>query len=240
MYLERMKTTDFKPGEIYTFVIPMGSTEQHGPFLPMGTDSYIQDKIVELTEQSLQSVIFLPTLRITCSKEHQGFPGSVWIEKDIMELVLKNMCESLQPYAKDIVFVSWHGGNIGMLNRFVEKYSKIFTSLHLKHAQMDQEATLEKTRELLGGPVDEHAGNTNISMMLACDESLVSIPPKDYPKQAIENAGDADRLIDVSKDGIVDNHPDWIVDKEIGRKCLLMAVQELKDGIEEVLNIERR
>lgn len=240
MYLERMRTTDFKPGEKYTFVIPMGATEQHGPFLPLGTDTYIQDKIVELTEKLLPEVIFLPTLRVTCSKEHQGFPGSVWIEKETMELVLKNMCESLQPYAKSIAIVSWHGGNISMLNRFVEKYNTTFHSLQLKYVQMDQEETLEKTRELLqNGPVDEHAGSSEISMMLACDESLVSIPPKNYPKQKIENAWDADRLIDVTNDGIIDNHPDWIVDKEIGQKCLIMAAQELKEGIEEILNLDK-
>lgn len=240
MYLERMKTTDFKAGEKYTFVISMGATEQHGPFLPLGTDSCIQDKLVELTETFLPQVVFLPTLRITCSKEHQGFPGSVWIEKDIMELVLKNMCESLQPYAKNIAIVSWHGGNIAMLNRFVEKYKDTFDGARLKHVQMDREETLEKTRELLNhGPVDEHAGNSEISMMLACDKSLVSIPPKNYPKQKIENAWDTDRLVDVSKDGIVDNHPEWIVEEEIGQKCLSMAAQELREGIEEVLNLDK-
>ena len=239
MYLEQMKTTDFKSDEKYTFVIPMGATEQHGPFLPLGTDSFIQDKIIELAETSLPNVIFLPTLRITCSKEHQGFPGSVWIEKDAMELILKNICESLAPQAKNIAIVSWHGGNISTVNRFVEKYKTSFRPLRLEYIQMDSEETLEKTRALLrGGPVDEHAGNSEISMMLACDKALVSVPPKDYPKQTIENAWDTDRLVDVSKDGIIDNHPDWIIDNNIGQRCLLMAAQELKEGIEKMLHAD--
>ena len=97
MFLEQMKTTDFDPKKKYTFVIPMGATEQHGPFLPLGTDTYVQNSIVELAEKSLRSVIFLPTLPITCSKEHEGFSGSAWIEKDTMELVLRDICQSFQP-----------------------------------------------------------------------------------------------------------------------------------------------
>ncbi len=187
------------------------------------------------TEKALLEIIFLPTLRITCSKEHAGFAGSVWIEKETMELVLRDLCRSLAPYAKHIVIASWHGGNISMLNRFVEKYQSEFTGVRLEHLTFDSEETLKKTAELLGGPLDEHAGNSETSMMLACDASLVTIPPTDYPKQIIENAWDTDRLVDVSKDGIVDNHPTWIVNEELGRACLQMASQELISGLERVV-----
>lgn len=235
MFLEKMKTTDFDATKKYTFVIPMGATEQHGPFLPMGTDSYIQDAIVAPAESALPEVIFLPTLRITCSKEHAGFPGSVWIEKETMELVLRDLCRSLTPYAKTIVVASWHGGNISLLNRFLEKYGSEFAGVRLEHLTFDSQETLKKTAELLGGPVDEHAGNSETSMMLVCDGSLVTIPSADYPKQIIENAWDTDRLEDVSKDGIVDNHPTWIVNEELGKACLEMASQELISGLERVL-----
>ena len=235
MFLEKMKTTDFDSTKKYTFVISMGATEQHGPFLPLGTDSYVQDAIIERAEKSIPEVVFLPTLRITCSKEHEGFPGSVWIEKETMEMVLKNICESLQPYAINIALVSWHGGNIGMLNRFVEKNRSSFGSIQLKHVRFDSEETLKKTSELLDGPVDEHAGNSESSMMLACDKTLVSIPPKDYLKQKINNAWDADRLVDVSKDGIVDNHPKWVVDKKQGDLFIQMAAEELIHGLHELL-----
>jgi creatinine amidohydrolase/Fe(II)-dependent formamide hydrolase-like protein len=235
MYLERMKMTDFDLQKKYTFVVPMGATEQHGPFLPLGTDSFLQDEIIRRTEEAIQDVIFLPTMRVTCSREHEGFPGSVWIEKDTMELVLRDICESLRPYAKDIVFVSWHGGNIGILNRFVEKYQGLFADIHLEHIPFDSEDALKKTAELLGGPVDEHAGNSEISMVLACTPGLVGIPPADYPKHKIENAWDKDRLVDVSKDGIVDNHPSWVIDKKIGEQCIRMATEELVNGLQKVL-----
>ncbi len=237
MFLEEMKTTDFVTNKKYTFVVPMGATEQHGPFLPLGTDSYIQDVIIERTEKELPAVVFLPTLRISCSKEHQGFSGSIWMEKETLETVLHDICNSLQPYARNIALVSWHGGNISLLDRFVKKNKNSFQGTHLEHIRFDSEQTVQKTSELLGGPVDEHAGNSETSMMLACDEKLVSIPPKEYPKRKIEKAWDADRLIDVSKDGIVDNHPEWIIDNELGKQCIRMAAQELKEGLEEMMKI---
>ncbi len=87
---------------------------------------------------------------------------------------------------------------------------------------------------MLGGPVDEHAGNSETSMMLVCEPSLVTIPPQDYPKQKIENAWDTDRLVDVSKDGIVDNHPTWIINEEIGKQCIQMAAEELILGLQKI------
>lgn len=238
MFLERMKLTDFDSKKKYTFVVPMGATEQHGPFLPLGTDSYIQDAIIEQTERVVPEVIFLPTLRITCSKEHIGFPGSVWIEKETMEKVLRDICISLQPYAQNIVLVSWHGGNISMLKRFVAMNKNSFQDVHIEHLECDSEETLKKTFELLGGPVDEHAGNSEICMVLSIEPSLVTVPPKDYPKQKIENAWNSDRLVDFSKDGIVDNHPQWVINKELGEQFIQIETQQLKEKLEVIMQSE--
>lgn len=235
MFLERMKTTDFDPKKKYTFVIPLGSTEQHGPFLPMGTDSYLQDAIIEPVEKRLPAAIFLPTLRISCSREHAGFPGSIWILDETMQLVLRDICQSLRPYAKNIAFVSWHGGNIVMLNRFIKNHEKTFQGVRLVHLEFDSEETTKKTTALLHGPVDEHAGNSEISMMLTCKKPLVSKPPKHYPKHYIESAWDAARLSDVAKDGIVDNHPEWVIDAKIGKKCIQMSADELKVALQKIL-----
>ncbi len=235
MFLERMKTTDFDPKKKYTFVISMGATEQHGPFLPLGTDSYLQEAIVAGAEKKTMEAVFLPTLRITCSKEHEGFPGSIWIEKETMKLVLRDLCQSVLPYAANIILVSWHGGNISLLNRFVEEYRVQLSPVHLEHISLDSDEILKKTSDLLEGPVDEHAGNSETSMMLACEEELTMLPPNDYPKRKIKNAWDTDRLVDVSRDGIVDNHPKWIITKEIGEACIDMAAKELATHLKRVM-----
>ena len=84
MYLQRLKTTDFEEGKKYTFVVPTGSIEQHGPFLPLGTDSYIQNAIISEVEKRVPEMVFLPTMHVTCSQEHEGFAVTVWLSYETM------------------------------------------------------------------------------------------------------------------------------------------------------------
>ena len=230
MFLERMKTTDFKPGEKYSFVIPTGSTEQHGPFLPLGTDSFIQDRIIQDTEKALPEIIFLPTLRITCSEEHEGFPGTIWISTKTMKQVLKETCESLKPYAKQIIFVTAHGGNVPALNEFVDENK----DCRLSYIEMESEEVNQKTELLIGGPVEDHAGNTEISMMLDVDESITTVPGPSHPKTVIEQPFKTNRLADFSKDGIADNHPKWVIDKEHGKKIFEWMASELTQKLKDL------
>lgn len=235
MFLERIKTTDLDPKKKYVFVIPMGSTEQHGPFLPLGTDSYIQNAIIEKAEKGVPQAIFLPTLRITCSEEHKGFLGSVWIGTDTLERMLHDICISIQPYARHIVLVSAHGGNIKTLDRFVEKNRNTFSGVRLTHLELDSKEILRKTEEMLGGSVDDHAGNSEISMMLVSNPSLVKKPSANYPKRVIKDAFSTNRVADFSPDGIVDNHPKWVVNKKLGKRCIEMAAEELKNALAKLL-----
>lgn len=233
MWLSELKTTDFKPNKKYTFVISLGATEQHGPFLPLGTDTIIHDAIVKKAEEKLKQVIFLPTLAITCSEEHKGFPGSVWVTKDTMNRILRDICDSLKEYAGNIIFISWHGGNISLLDRFVEQEKKTYKSVQLTHLLMEDELTDKKTVKLIKGPIDEHAGNTEISMVLAINSKLVQKPgKKKNPKQQVIHDWEHKRVIESSLDGIIDQHPRWVVSKEIGKQCLDMhsalLVREIK------------
>ena len=236
MFLEEMKTTDFEEGKKYIFVIPTGSTEQHGPFLPLGTDSYIQDAIINGAEKQLTEFIFLPTMRITCSEEHEGFAGSVWISLDTMERVMNDICKSLEPYAKKFIFTTAHGGNIEVLKRFVEKHKNDFPNIELHYVDPDNEEIEEKTVELIGGPVEDHAGNTEISIMLGIRNDLTMIPTKDYPKKILDNAFKTNRLKDFSEDGIADNHPDWVIDESHGEKILDWIVEDFVDSLKKIVS----
>jgi creatinine amidohydrolase/Fe(II)-dependent formamide hydrolase-like protein len=237
MLLKELKTTYFDPSKKYTFVISMGATEQHGPFLPLGTDSYCQNAILQKSIQQCPEAIFLPTLEITCSKEHEGFAGTVWVEKETMMLILRDICNSLSKYANNIIFNTWHGGNIGTINRFIKQNKQNFKEVSFYHINLDPEEILAKTRDIIKGPVDEHAGNTETSMVLACDESLVTVPSANYSKHKIEMDWDSDNpLKAVSEDGIVDNHPNWVVDKQQGKIFIELSAEHLKNEINKIIN----
>jgi creatinine amidohydrolase len=231
MFLEEMKTTDFEEGKKYVFVIPTGSTEQHGPFLPLGTDSYIQDAIINGVEKQLPELIFLPTMRITCSEEHKGFAGSAWISLDTMERVIHNICKSLEPHAKAFVLTTAHGGNIELLKKFVIKYKDDFPNAELHYIDPDNEEVNRKTVALIGGPVEDHAGNTEISIMLGIRKELTMIPAKDYPKKVLDNAFQTNRLKDFSEDGIADNHPEWLISKSNGEEIMKWIIEDFVDQL---------
>ncbi|KKW32709.1 MAG: hypothetical protein UY76_C0019G0019 [Candidatus Uhrbacteria bacterium GW2011_GWA2_52_8d] len=235
MFLERIRTTNLDPQKKYTFVVPMGATEQHGPFLALGADSFLADRIIQEVEKNFPEVVFLPTLRITCSEEHEGFMGTVWISKDTMTRVLMDICNSLKPYAKSIAITSFHGGNLELLDQFVRDNTSSFGDVRVIHLPMGSEETEEKMHKMLDGPTDQHAGNVELSMMLAHDQLLADIPPADYPKRAIENPFSTNHLKDFSEDGIADSHPKWVVSKENGEKMIEWTVEDFENEIQKIL-----
>ena len=61
----------------YKFLLPLGATEQHGPSLPFGTDTYIVESICNIVEKKIKDLVVLPVQPYTCSKEHKDFVGTV-------------------------------------------------------------------------------------------------------------------------------------------------------------------
>lgn len=231
-----MKTTDFDPNKKYTFVVPMGATEQHGPFIPLGTDSYCQDAILDLAKKECAEAIFLPTLEITSSDEHDGFLGTIWLSKETMYNIFKDIVSSVQDYAEHIIFTSWHGGNLGSIENFIKNEQANFPHIAFHHVSPESDETNKKTEEIINGIVEDHAGNTEISMMLAIDDSLVLIPPSDYPKKHINIDWSVPKPVKcVSEDGILDNHPKWVIDKKHGEIFIQLSAEHLRNEIQKIM-----
>lgn len=235
MWLSDQKTSDLDPEAKYIFVVSLGSTEQHGPFAPLGTDTYIQDAILRKVERVLNQVVFLPTIPITHSTEHLGFLGTVTLEASTLSAILRDITTSLKANAASILFVSWHGGNKEVIDRFVKSKWASSQAVELRQITFGDESTDKATEKLLGGPVDDHAGNTEVSLMLALYPKLVRKPGKRDKKQALEFAWDKP-VVKVSPNGVVDNHPKWVVSKEIGDTLLSLYANHLVKEIGETVS----
>jgi creatinine amidohydrolase len=136
-----------------TVLIPVGSTEQHGPHLPLCTDSVIAATVAERTADRLyEPVLVAPVLAFGNSGEHAGFPGTVSIGHEALRLVLIELVRSLALWAERTVLVNGHGGNIRTLNDAVAQL----------RAEGHQAAWTGC--EFPGG--DAHAGRTETSVML--------------------------------------------------------------------------
>ncbi len=104
-------------GTSATILIPVGSTEQHGPHLPLDTDTRIATAVARTVTEELDRAepgqfLLAPAIAYGASGEHEGFPGTVSIGTEVLTSVLVEYGRSACGWARRIVFVNGHGGNI--------------------------------------------------------------------------------------------------------------------------------
>ena len=123
-----------------TALIALGSIEQHGPHLPLGTDRWIAQALAQGLAARLEDAVALPALAIGCAGEHLDFSGTLHIEPETLEAILRDLFGSLLRHGFERAFVfSAHGGNLnaleGMRARLVESAPglgiRIETDLHV-------------------------------------------------------------------------------------------------------------
>ena len=91
-------------------LLPIGSCEQHGPHLPLDTDTQIAQYLCAQAAQQDSRILIAPSLSITASGEHAGFPGTLSIGTEALAQVLVEIVRSAD-WSNGVVFVNGHGGN---------------------------------------------------------------------------------------------------------------------------------
>ncbi len=155
-------------------VIPVGSTEQHGPHLPMDTDTRIASAVARAVIAGLAqpdstnsgagseaSYLLAPAIAYGASGEHEAFPGTISIGAEALEHLLLEFGRSASNWAGRLVFVNGHGGNVGALAAAVRR---------LRAEGRDAGWCSCSVR---GG--DAHAGHTETSVLLYISPSDVRI-----------------------------------------------------------------
>jgi creatinine amidohydrolase len=141
-------------------VVPVGSCEQHGPHLPLATDTIVAVALAERLAARRSDCVVAPPLTITASGEHRGFPGTLSIGTEIMAGVVIELVRSAD-WAAGIVLVNGHGGNVTAMQRAAEVFD------------------VERRDVLMWWPsmsdADPHAGHTETSLLLAIDADLVHL-----------------------------------------------------------------
>jgi mycofactocin precursor peptide peptidase len=139
-----------------TLLVPVGSVEQHGPHLPLDTDTRIAAAVA--ARAATGALLVAPPVAYGASGEHEGFAGTVSIGHEALRLLLVELGRSASRWAGRLVFVNGHGGNV----------SSLVEAVRLLRYEGRDAAWFACAA---GG--DAHAGRTETSLMLALDPALV-------------------------------------------------------------------
>ncbi|MFN3172061.1 MAG: creatininase family protein [Hyphomicrobiales bacterium] len=100
-------------------VLPLGATEQHGPHLPVSTDSSIADGLMDAVVAKLPqetNVLILPTLAITHSGEHTNRPGTLSLGRDLTFRLIMDIARGVaRAGVRKLVIINAHGGNVAVM-----------------------------------------------------------------------------------------------------------------------------
>ncbi|HUF97741.1 MAG TPA: mycofactocin biosynthesis peptidyl-dipeptidase MftE [Ilumatobacter sp.] len=133
-------------------VVPVGSCEQHGPHLPLHTDTVIAVALADALVAERGDCVATPPLTITASGEHEGFPGTLSIGNEAMRSVIVELVRSAD-WASGVVFVNGHGGNVSAMQAATSVLGR------------ERRRVLTWWLRVPGG--DPHAGHVETSIMLA-------------------------------------------------------------------------
>jgi mycofactocin system creatininase family protein len=140
--------------------IPVGSCEQHGPHLPMATDTIIAEAIAGGLAGRRPRTVVGPSLTVTASGEHAAFPGTLSIGTETTTAVLVELVRSAD-WAAGVVLVNGHGGNRAAVDAAVSVLAG------------EGRSVLPWWPRVPDG--DAHAGRTETSLLLALRPDLVRL-----------------------------------------------------------------
>ncbi|MCV7096879.1 mycofactocin biosynthesis peptidyl-dipeptidase MftE [Mycobacterium kubicae] len=144
-----------------SIMVPLGSTEQHGPHLPLDTDTRIATAVARavaarIDEQrpvgSEPNWLVAPAVAYGASGEHQSFAGTISIGTEALTALLVEYGRSAACWAERLLFVNGHGGNVGALTSAV--------------ALLRSEGRDAGWCACASSGADAHAGHTETSVLL--------------------------------------------------------------------------
>ncbi|MGW2488176.1 creatininase family protein [Streptomyces sp. NPDC001606] len=159
-------------GSAQVAVLPVGAYEQHGPYLPLATDTLVACAVAREIAAAYP-VHLLPPVTVGCSHEHAGWPGTVSISAVTLHAVVRDIADSLRRSGVEaLVVVNGHGGNY-VLGNVVQEASARGEKAALFPAAEDWETARERAGVVTSLLTDMHAGEIETSILLHAHPEFV-------------------------------------------------------------------
>jgi len=223
----------------WCLLVPLGATEQHGPHLPVATDTIIAHEWARAAARFIDGVVVAPPLPYGSSGEHQAFAGTISIGQDALNAVLVEIARSVRSDYQEVVFVSGHGGNVPVLQPVVEQLrfegqSVEWVSPRWHSDDIDDPALLQL--------IDAHAGHSETSLMLYLRPELVrpfeNVTGNSRPLADLMPILRSDGLAAVSESGVLGNPS--AASRSHGETLFLALVMSLVRTLRQLRNSKMR
>ncbi|MDQ0219559.1 creatinine amidohydrolase [Peribacillus cavernae] len=154
-------------------MIPIGALEQHGPHLPLFTDSVMVEMLAsEVAVRCREPIIVTPTLMAGLSEHHLDFPGTVTLDPVTLGSEIQAYINTLENMGLTrVCLLSFHGGNFSFLGEYAESISNIRTEIQVvAYNDFKRFVSIMFQAGLAAGlslaPTDSHAGALETSLIL--------------------------------------------------------------------------
>jgi creatinine amidohydrolase len=228
-------------------IIPIGSTEQHGPTGLIGTDAICAEAIAEAVGVATDALV-APTINVGMALHHTGFPGTMSLRPSTMILVVRDYitCLARSGFTK-FFFINGHGGNIATLKAaYSETYAHL-ADLNIANADRVECQTANwfmsgsvyrLAKELYGDREGSHATPSEVALTQYLYPEAIKSAPLDSANLSSErkilSAADFRRRY---PDGRMGSDPN-LATPEHGKQFFDLAVQDLTANYQEFLASE--
>ena len=227
-------------------IIPIGSTEQHGPNGLIGTDAICPEVIARAVGDSGE-ILVAPTINVGMAQHHLAFAGSMSLRPSTLIAVIKDTVDSLVRHGFDhCYFLNGHGGNISTINA---AFSEIYSDASYAGDTVNRSRVRCKlsnwfmapgvrrlSQKLFGASEGSHATPSEVSLTyFAYPDAVKSVPmsPKIAPTGPILDAEDYRRRF---PDGRIGSDPS-LATPEAGRQLYEAAVADVTRDYREFLDV---
>lgn len=216
-------------------IVPIGSTEQHGPNGVIGTDAICAETIARVLGEA-EAALVGPTIGIGMAEHHMGFPGTMTLRPTTLIALIRDYVTALSAHGfRRFFFINGHGGNVPSIrSAFFEIYNEQRTVHGVAapnfrftlHNWWELEAIARLSRDLFGAGEGSHATPSEVSVTQAAYPEAIkaaALDPRIAPMGTINDSRDYRRQF---PDGRIGSDPS-LARPEHGRRLIDAAVAGL-------------
>lgn len=217
-------------------ILPIGSTEQHGPDGILGVDHLTATGIAYLVS-NLSGVLCMPPLNYGMAMHHLGFPGTVALRPTTYINIIIDLLSSLHRHGfREVIVINGHGGNKAPFTNALAECEDKFADMDFKFINWWVMPNLERNiiHKYFGSKEGYHATPTEISVTMALVPGSMTMPDSyTCPQKEVKS----ENIAWVMPNKFRDYYPDGVMRADYSLSTSEIGIEALREAVLEILNL---